>query len=175
MDKRGWIWLGLGAVLLAALAGGGIVVYENLTGLNPDYKKWLADVESAASSAGFPSVPVLLYQLQQESNFDPTAVSSAGAQGIAQFMPGTAAQFGIDPMNPTQSIQAQAQYMAQLYNEFGSITGALAAYNWGPGNLSSAIQQYGPNWSDWSPYAPSQTQNYVATIMGNAGLTPGTA
>lgn len=142
-------------------------------GLNPAYKEFESLYQSASSQYGVP-LNILLWQGQRESNFDPSAVSSAGAVGIAQFMPATAAQFGIDPLNPAQSINAQAQYMSQLYNEFGNWTAALAAYNWGPGNLQNAINDYGPAWSQWSPYAPGQTQDYVASILGGAGLTPGT-
>lgn len=142
-------------------------------GLDPAYKQFESDYQSASTAFGVP-LNILLWQGQQESNFDPSAVSSAGAIGIAQFMPGTAQQFGIDPYSASQSINAQAKYMSQLYAEFGSWTAALAAYNWGPGNLSNAISQYGPSWADWSPYAPGQTQNYVANILGGAGLVPGT-
>ena len=68
-----------------------------------------------------------------ESNFDPFAVSPAGAQGIAQFMPGTAAAYGLDdPFDPVAAIDAQAHLMSDLIRQFGSPELALAAYNAGP-------------------------------------------
>lgn len=102
--------------------------------------------------------PVLLAaQLKAESNFNPNVVSSAGAQGIAQFMPGTARSVGLsNPFDPIASIFAQAKLMGQLLRQFRSIPKALAAYNAGPG----AVQKYG----GIPPY--SETQNYVAKILG---------
>ncbi|MBJ7354872.1 MAG: transglycosylase SLT domain-containing protein [Thermoleophilaceae bacterium] len=102
--------------------------------------------------------PVLLAaQLKAESDFNPNSVSPAGAQGIAQFMPGTARSMGLtDPFDPRASIFAQAKLMGQLIKQFGSIPKALAAYNAGPG----AVQKYG----GIPPYA--ETQGYVARIIG---------
>lgn len=68
-----------------------------------------------------------------ESNFDPAAASSAGALGIAQFLPSTAAAYGLrDPFDPVEAIDAQGHLMADLLHEFGSPQLALAAYNAGP-------------------------------------------
>ncbi len=102
--------------------------------------------------------PILLAaQLRAESDFNPNSVSPAGAQGIAQFMPGTARSVGLsDPFDPRQAISAQAKLMAQLIRQFKSIPKALAAYNAGPG----AVQKYG----GIPPYA--ETQAYVARIVG---------
>lgn len=102
--------------------------------------------------------PVLLAaQLKAESDFNPNSVSPAGAQGIAQFMPGTARSMGLaDPFDPRASINAQAKLMGQLIKQFGSIQKALAAYNAGPG----AVQKYG----GVPPFA--ETQGYVARILG---------
>lgn len=110
--------------------------------------------------------PVLLAaQLKAESDFNPRAVSGAGAQGIAQFMPGTARSVGLaDPFDPRAAIFAQAKLMAALLREFHSIPKALAAYNAGAG----AVQRYG----GIPPF--SETQAYVARIIGlmkGAGAT----
>jgi hypothetical protein len=81
------------------------------------------------------SVPpaLLAGQLMAESGFDPTAGSPAGAQGIAQFMPGTAAAYGLrDPYDPEEAIEAEAHLMSDLLRQFGSPELALAAYNAGP-------------------------------------------
>jgi soluble lytic murein transglycosylase-like protein len=100
---------------------------------------------------------VLAAQLMAESGFDPGAVSSAGAQGIAQFMPGTAASYGLrDPFDPVAAIDAQAHLMSDLLRQFHSIPLALAAYNAGPG----AVEGCGCA----GPYA--ETRAYVARILG---------
>ena len=102
----------------------------------------------------------------QESNLDQSAVSSAGAIGIFQLMPATAAELGVDPTDPTQNIQGGVHYLAQLLGEFGDVSQALGAYNWGPGNVQNAVAQYG---AGWIYHAPAETQDYVLTIMGNVG------
>ena len=69
-----------------------------------------------------------------ESNFNPFAVSPAGAAGIAQFMPATAAAYGLgDPFDPEAAIDAQAHLMSDLLEQFGDTALALAAYNAGAG------------------------------------------
>lgn len=99
---------------------------------------------------------LLAAQLQAESGFNPNAVSPAGAQGIAQFMPATARAIGLrDPFDPEQAIDAQAKLMGALLREFGSIPPALAAYNAGPG----AVRRYG----GVPPFA--ETRAYVARIL----------
>ncbi len=93
---------------------------------------------NAAMKSGV-SAALLSAQLLAESNFDPSAVSSAGARGIAQFMPGTAAAYGLrDPFDPAQAIDAQARLMKDLLSRFGGRPAlALAAYNVGPGAVIS--------------------------------------
>jgi hypothetical protein len=102
------------------------------------------------------SAALLAAQLEAESGFDPGAVSPAGAQGIAQFMPGTAASVGLrDPFDPVAAIDAQAKLMAQLMRQFRSVPLALAAYNAGPGAVSGCM---------CVPDYP-ETQAYVARIL----------
>ncbi len=84
------------------------------------------------------SAALLAAQLMAESGFDPYAVSPAGAQGIAQFMPGTAAAYGLrDPFDPEAAIDAQARLMSGLLRRFGSVRLALAAYNAGAGAVGA--------------------------------------
>jgi hypothetical protein len=79
------------------------------------------------------SAALLAAQLMAESNFNPFATSSAGAQGIAQFMPSTAAAYGLtDPFDPVAAIDAQAHLMSDLIRQLGDPQLALAAYNAGP-------------------------------------------
>jgi murein DD-endopeptidase MepM/ murein hydrolase activator NlpD len=115
-------------------------------------------VQQAATDNGVPP-KILSGLLQQESQYDPAALSPAGAQGIAQFMPETAAGYGIDPYDPTQAIPAAAQMLKENYDRFGSWDDALAAYNAGAGN----VEKYGG-----VPPFP-ETQSYVDVILKNAG------
>jgi hypothetical protein len=79
------------------------------------------------------SAALLAAQLMAESNFNPFATSSAGAEGIAQFIPSTAAAYGLrDPFDPVAAIEAQAHLMSDLIRQLGSPALALAAYNAGP-------------------------------------------
>jgi soluble lytic murein transglycosylase-like protein len=116
-------------------------------------------IDEAATANGLEPA-ILAGLIKQESGFDPTATSSAGAVGLTQLMPGTASSLGVtEPLNPAQSIQGGARYLGQLARQFGgNITDALAAYNAGPG----AVAQYG----GVPPYA--ETQQYVAKVLENA-------
>jgi soluble lytic murein transglycosylase-like protein len=116
-------------------------------------------IEQAAARYGID--PSVLYGLiEQESGFDPSATSGAGAQGLTQLMPSTAASLGVtEPLDPTQSIEGGARYLSGLLRQFGGNTAdALAAYNAGPG----AVEQYG----GVPPYP--ETQQYVAKVLGYA-------
>jgi hypothetical protein len=99
-------------------------------------------------------------QLMAESGFDPNAGSPAGAQGIAQFMPGTAASYGLtDPYDPVAAIDAEAHLMADLLRQFGSPELALAAYNAGPAPVEAC--------HCIPPYP--ETQAYVTRILALIG------
>jgi soluble lytic murein transglycosylase-like protein len=105
--------------------------------------------------------PALLHGLiQQESNFDPSSTSSAGAMGLTQLMPSTASSLGVsNPLDPAESIEGGARYLRQMLDTFGGNTeDALAAYNAGAG----AVQHYG----GVPPYA--ETQSYVSKVLGYA-------
>lgn len=97
---------------------------------------------------------------RRESNFNPRAVNKkSGATGLFQFMPETAASLGIDPTDAKQSALGAGVYLAHLLRQFGSLPMALAAYNWGPGNLV----KYG------AQKAPPETIEYVRNIMAEMG------
>lgn len=105
--------------------------------------------------------PALLKGLiRAESNFDPTVTSGAGAGGLVQLMPGTAAALGVtDRFDPAQSIDGGARYLRQQLDAFGGdVTKALAAYNAGPG----AVRRY----DGVPPYA--ETQAYVRKVQSYA-------
>lgn len=101
-------------------------------------------IGSAASEYGVPPA-VLSWQINQESSGNPNAYNAqSGTAGIAQFSPSTAAEFGINPYDPTQAIPAAAQYDAQLYQQTGSWTGALTSY----GTLSGVPPSVTNSWQN---------------------------
>lgn len=127
----------------------------------PQYRPLIV---AAETRYGIPSrmLERLLYQESRyrEDIINGTKTSPAGALGIAQFMPATAAGFGINPLDPSQAIDAAGKYLAQLYKQFGSWAQALAAYNWGPGN----VRKKG------LAAAPAETRNYYSQIMASLGM-----
>jgi hypothetical protein len=135
-----------------ALAGGG-----GLPGFVPD--RFRAPLLRSAARWNV-SAALLAAQLMAESNFNPFAASPAGAQGIAQFIPSTAAAYGLgDPFDPEAAIEAQAHLMSDLLRQFGAASLALAAYNAGPGAVE-ACECAGP-------YA--ETRAYVSRILALLG------
>ncbi|GCE10183.1 lytic transglycosylase domain-containing protein [Tengunoibacter tsumagoiensis] len=125
--------------------------------------QYIAIAQQAAVAAGIPP-DAFVRQINQESGFNPYAVSPAGAVGIAQFLPSTAAGLGINPYDPVSALYGAARYMASLAAQFGGdYAKGLAAYNAGPGNVQRAINLGGAN---WLAFMPLETQNYVRIIMG---------
>lgn len=116
---------------------------------------YLAIAREAARRHGVPE-DLFLRLVQQESGWNTAAVSSKGAIGLAQLMPGTAQLLRVDPHDPVQNLEGGARYLRQQYNTFGTWRLALAAYNAGPG----AVQQHG----GVPPFA--ETRNYVRVIWG---------
>lgn len=115
-----------------------------------------AVARQAAAKYGIP-VGIFLRQIGAESGWDPNAHSGAGAIGIAQFMPRTAAGFGINPNDPVQSLFAAARYDRQGVDKYGSIARALSAYNSGK-----------PDAYLDPKFAGGQTYDYVRKILGGA-------
>jgi soluble lytic murein transglycosylase-like protein len=93
-------------------------------------------LENAAAAHDLP-LDFFVRLIRQESNFDPNSVSHAGAQGIAQFMPGTARWRGLaDPFEPLQVLHQSARWLRELREQFGNLGRAAAAYNAGPRRCS---------------------------------------
>ncbi len=116
-------------------------------------------VEDSARAQGLP-VDFFTRLIWRESAFQPRAVSPVGAQGVAQFMPGTAAERGLaDPLDPATAIPASAKLLAELARRFGSLGLAAAAYNAGPNALAK--------WLAGEGEMPFETQSYVLAISGH--------
>ena len=131
------------------------------TSIDPAAAPYAALFEAAGARHGV-DPRILSAVAKVESGYNPRAVSSAGALGLMQFMPSTAAGMGIDPLDPAQAIDGAARYLSSQRDAFGSLELALAAYNAGPG----AVRRFG----GVPPYA--QTQAYVQKVMGllNGGV-----
>jgi hypothetical protein len=103
-------------------AKGGLVVPQDLTAKLEDMYKLPTGLLAAVAKV--------------ESNNDPEAVSPKGAQGLMQLMPQTAKMLEVDPTNPVEALHGGAKYLAMLQHRFGDLPTALAAWNWGPGNVA---------------------------------------
>jgi hypothetical protein len=96
--------------------------------------------------------------MMAESSGNPRAISPKGAQGLFQFMPATAKQYGIDPLSPLQSAQGAAQMLGELKQKYGgSLPHVLGAYNFGQGNIDRKGLQA----------APAETRNYIDKILNS--------
>ena len=113
-------------------------------------------IELAARTQNLP-VGFLTRLIWQESSFRPNTISSAGAQGIAQFMPKTADERGLaNPFDPEEAIPKSADLLADLKQRFGNLGLAAAAYNAGPARVA--------NWLAGHGNLPAETRDYVLTI-----------
>jgi hypothetical protein len=122
-------------------------------------------IESAARANGLP-LEFFARVIWQESRFQSNAVgpmtrSGSRAQGIAQFMPGTASERGLlDPFNPVQALPKSAEFLAELREQFGNLGLAAAAYNAGPRRVQE--------WLAGTGGMPYETRNYVSVITGSS-------
>ena len=164
-------------VLVLAGAGGALAEGESALPANPSAatgdaalktpvrkdsspKTVCALIEAAAQANQIP-VDLFTRLIWKESTFRPTAVSPKGAQGIAQFMPGTASLRRLsDPFDPEEAIPAAASYLRDLVARFGNIGLAAAAYNAGEQRVS--------DWLAGEGGLPYETRDYVFVITGRA-------
>ena len=124
-----------------------IINEANYQGVPPSIALSVATVESG---------------IQQWTANGNLVVSSAGAIGVMQLMPATADQLGVDPTDPLQNIQGGISYLAQMYQQFGDWSLALAAYNWGPAKVQRAVTAGGQ--------IPASVQSYVTKVLAGAGV-----
>lgn len=135
-------------------------VDEAVVEVTPAYRgsykgEYLEVAKAAARKHGVPE-DLFLRLVQQESGWNPDAVSHKGATGLAQLMPGTAAGLGVDINDPEDNLEGGARYLRKMYDKFGTWKLALAAYNAGPG----AVEEH----DGIPPFA--ETENYVKAILG---------
>jgi hypothetical protein len=137
----------------------------NLAGKNEVQDALCLMVESAAKANDLP-LEFFTHIIWQESHFRAEAVgpitrSGQRAEGIAQFMPGTATERGLlNPFNPVQALPKAAEFLAQLRNQFGNVGLAAAAYNAGPRRLQE--------WLSGTGGMPAETRNYVLATTGRS-------
>ena len=112
---------------------------------------------------------ILKAQVKAESDFDPNAVSRAGAQGLAQIEPAVWEEWSkklkmenASPFDPNRALECQAAYMAWLIDQTSSGEKALAAYKWGLDNLKRCVEEHSENWRE---YLPEETRNYLKRVM----------
>ena len=118
------------------------------------------NIENAASENSLP-IKFFTRLIYQESNFDPDAISSAGAEGIAQFMPTTAASRGLgNPFDASRALPESASYLRELRNTFGNLGLAAAAYNAGPWRVTQ--------WLAHKAALSQETLDYVQIITGHS-------
>jgi soluble lytic murein transglycosylase-like protein len=142
----------------------GVDVVKGLVGGWRAPDRYAPMVRAAEAKYGIPG-GMLERLLYQESRYREDIISgrkrsSVGALGIAQFMPATAAEMGIDPLDPAQAIDGAGRYLAGLYRQFNDWKMALAAYNWGPGNVKRKGMQA----------APLETRLYYSQILAAVGV-----
>lgn len=142
----------------------GIDMVKGLIGKWRAPEKYAPLIAAAEARHGIPA-GLLERLLYQESRYREDIItgrtrSPAGALGIAQFMPATAKELGIDPLDPAQAIPAAGLYLRRMFNMFGDWKLALAAYNWGPGN----VQRKGLD------AAPLETRLYYSQILSSVEI-----
>jgi Transglycosylase SLT domain len=132
--------------------------------MNLPTSQYVAIAQQDAINVGISPV-YFVRQINLESGFNPNAVSPAGAVGIAQFLPSTAAGLGINPRDPIQALRGAANLMASYNRQYGgNYAMALAAYNGGGGTVQYAINTCGSG--NWMNCLPAETRHYIYVIMG---------
>jgi hypothetical protein len=122
------------------------------------------DDTKASTDADFDSIVKAVAQVEsggrQTDSSGKTIISKAGAVGMMQLMPDTARQLGINPYDEKQNLAGGTEYLKQLMEHFGNVHDALAAYNWGPGNVTNALKQH--------TAFPSSVEGYANNVMTRA-------
>lgn len=119
------------------------------------YAAWLDPIISKASRKYGVDVGLIKAVIKAESDFNPQAVSNAGARGLMQLMPATARSLGVnDSFDPEQNIMGGTRFLKDMLQRYsGNVDSALAAYNWGPGNVDKRPE-----------HLPRETREYLARV-----------
>ncbi len=134
---------------------GGAAPFSDLGSVRLGFDQLASSIREASAATGLP-VALIDAVIRTESGYRPHAVSRVGAQGLMQLMPATARSLGVDnAFDPGENIHGGARYLRKMYDRFGSLRLAIAAYNAGP----KAVKKYG----GIPPYR--ETQAYVATVI----------
>ena len=130
-----------------------------------EYQKQQEYIQKAKDTEKKYGIPdnLIVGLLKTESNFNPKAVSKAGAIGIAQFMPQTAKEYGIDPLNTDQAIDAAGKYLSKSYKQLGNWDDAILSYNAGVGK----VKEYKAG----KPITLKEHKEYVGKVYNNAGIS----
>ncbi|MDR1947623.1 MAG: lytic transglycosylase domain-containing protein [Desulfovibrio sp.] len=151
----------------AAIETGNFSEAERLLKGTPRYERLPADVKDlAASVAKAEGVPaeLLMAVITQESGGNQAAVSKAGARGLAQLMPETAKELGVDPDDPKQNVTGGARYLRLMLEKYkGNIPLALMAYNWGPGNVDAYLKT---GRGKAGQEMPKEAREYAGRVLG---------
>lgn len=111
-------------------------------------------------------VALVLALIEQESGGNEHAISKAGAVGLMQVLPSTAAELKLNPDDVSQNVRAGCLYLIRQLKIFNSLPLALAAYNAGPGRIFSIMRQHQVHkWSEVSLYVPQETRAYVPSVL----------
>lgn len=130
--------------------------------MQPNRAQIEALIRSLAAAEELPA-DVLIRQCETESAFNPEAENpKTKAFGLFQFMPATAADEKINPKRWHENVFGGVRYLGKMNRMFGSLDKALAAYNWGPGNLKKCIAAYGDG---WRAQIPAETKGYLKKIL----------
>lgn len=158
MKRDGLLWL-----------IGGVMLFMTLkTYAAPKQaEKYVELFKFVESESGIP-VGLLTRLAQQESFFNASATNPSGAQGLMQLIP----KFhpGVDPFKPEEAIPYAAKFLRAQFERFGSWRAALAAYNWGPGNVNAALRKHAGSIDEMlrdTELVPKETRNYVTQITAD--------
>jgi hypothetical protein len=153
------LWFALCGILLSCSFGQ--TAFASATGTTETVEQALCRLIEQAARTNHIPVSFFTRLIWQESSFRAGVVSRAGAQGIAQFMPGTARERGLaDPFDPEQAIPEAAELLAEHEQRFGNLGLAAAAYNGGPGRVASWLAGQGE--------LPAETRGYVFVVTGRS-------
>ena len=143
------------------IRGGGSGAGADYEEVPDSVKRWAPEVRKISKEIGADPALVLA-MLNSESRGDASAVSNRGAMGLMQLKPSTASDLGVNPKSPVDNIRGGAKYITSLISRYKNLSHALAAYNWGMGNVDRWLKRGGDE-----KELPSETRKYIAEVQSN--------